>query len=97
MSKKALFARTLAIVAEETEISQDAILSKSIREEVVDARHLLVWFLSRQGLHPSQIAELTGMRPRSVSYALTYISSRVASSLYLRHLAETIRKRLSGQ
>lgn len=94
MSKKTIFARILAIVAEETEISQEAILSKTHREEVVDARHILIYFLSQHGFHPCQIADFIGIRPRSVTYALTSITDRVSASLFLRNQMETIRKRI---
>lgn len=51
MCKSELYRQILGTVSQETEISEERILSKAKNAEIVDARYLLVYFLWRQGFH----------------------------------------------
>ena len=56
MCKSELYRQILNTVSQETEISCNELLSTSRRAEVVDARCVLVYFLSEQGLNTAEIA-----------------------------------------
>lgn len=66
MCKRKIFAAVASAVSEVTEIPETDILSKCRREEVVDARFILVYLCIRQGLYPSQIAECLGQTQHNV-------------------------------
>lgn len=63
MCKEDIFNEIIQVVSRET--------------EVVDARYLLVYFLSKEGFYPSQIALLVRKTKRAVNYMLSNFSSRV--------------------
>lgn len=56
MCKSEIFAETINLVAQETEIPASRILSSDKDTETVDARYLLVQLLVERGMYPSQIA-----------------------------------------
>ena len=66
MVKTEIFERVLADVCEVTELSERDIMSRSRREEIVDARHLLAAELSREGYYPGMIAGRLGVSGRAV-------------------------------
>lgn len=53
--------RILALVAEETEMPKETILSKSRAAEAVDARHMAIWLLHSNGVYSSRIAAAFGL------------------------------------
>lgn len=67
MRKSELFALILSIVSDVTEMPSESILSRSHREDVVEARMLLIYFCRKMGLLPSKIAELSGISTRNVN------------------------------
>lgn len=67
MKKSEIFARVLSAVSEITEILPEDILSKSHREDITDARTLLVYFCHAEGLYAIQIADFVGISPRQVN------------------------------
>lgn len=58
MCKSEIFAKILNLVGKETEVSTELILSSTKVTEVVDARSIVVFFLTEYGLYPEQIAAL---------------------------------------
>lgn len=58
MCKSEIFAEILNLVGKETEVSTELILSSTKVTEVVDARSIVVFFLTEYGLYPEQIAAL---------------------------------------
>lgn len=67
MSKADTFNDILEIVARETEIEAEMILSSSCRQrEVVDARYMLVNALQRHGFYNNSIAAMMNLSLRSV-------------------------------
>lgn len=91
MKKTDIFHITARIISTECEIPVDRILSKSRDVETVDARYLLIYFLSKQGLYPNCIAKLIGRTARSVTGALSKIDDRKQASRYFRNKCETIK------
>lgn len=67
MKKSELFALILSIVSDVTEISENDILSKSFKEDIVEARMLLIHFCYKEGLLPAKIAELSGFSHRCIN------------------------------
>ena len=77
MKKQEIFARTLEIVCEVTEVPAALVMSRCMREEVVDARHIVVKLLSESGLYGSEIAEFTRISGRGVYKILTDFDNRL--------------------
>lgn len=94
MIMEEIFARTLMVVAQTTGISEEVITSKDMHEEVVDARMMLVYMLSEQGLYPSLISRKTGLGERAVRYAIMKFPDRIQGRKYLSHLYASARKPL---
>lgn len=97
MNKKEIFALVLGMVTEETEIKAGVILSACKSREVVDARHLLVMLLYEAGMYPVQIASMSGMSSRSVTYAITNFRDRVLNEKILRNSYERLKKQLGNK
>lgn len=74
-----IFAKLLKIVSEVTEVPPDMIMSRDRHEEVVDARCLLVYLLSQQGLYPSAIARYTRLSVRTINLMISTFSERLYS------------------
>lgn len=74
----------LADVSAETEIASDRILSESKLEEVVDARYLVIYLLSKNGFYPRMIAERMRMSQRAVRKAQAGFEARLEGSAGLQ-------------
>lgn len=88
MCKSELYRQILGTVSQETEISEERILSKAKNAEIVDARYLLVYFLWRQGFHAPVISSLMNFsrRPIDAINAAKQQSQSVVDS-YEKHKA----------
>ena len=84
MRKSEIFAGILADVSLEAEIDSDRILSDSRVEEVVDARYLVIYLLSKNGFYPRMIAERMRMSQRAVRKAQAGFEARLEGSAGLR-------------
>ena len=84
MIKSEIFASVLRDVCEVTGISERDIMSKSKSEEVVDARHLLVSELRREGYYPSMIARRMRLTSRGVRRIISEFGDRESRSPGLR-------------
>lgn len=80
MVKSEIFASVLRDVCEVTGIPERDIMSRSRREEIVDARHLLAEELRRLGYYPGMIAGRLGVSGRAVRNMLRDFPSRVGRS-----------------
>lgn len=94
MYKMQIYQDALSLVAEETEIGIEKILSGCKEEEVIDARSLLVQRMHDKGLYPIQISRLTGICVRSVNRFLMDFSSRCESRIILGINYDNLRKKL---
>lgn len=63
MCKSEIFAKILRIVSKETEVSEDLILSKCKRSDIVDSRGIMVVILSEYKFSESQISMYGEMLP----------------------------------
>ena len=96
MCKSKIFAETINLVSQETEIPAERILSPDKDAETVDARYLLVSLLAEQGMYPSQIAAAIRKTKRAVNYMLSNFSTRVESAKILGIYRENIKKSLGN-
>lgn len=78
MCKKDLYNHVLEVVINETEIGGGILQDPRNKTlEVVDARHLLVYFLRRSaGYNISYIAQLLNMTNQSINYILRHFDNR---------------------
>lgn len=97
MCKSEIFAEILQTVSQETEISSEQILSPKKDEETVDARYLLVYFLSHNGFSSSRIASFIHKDVRTVNLILTCFEERKEHRKYFGILLENIRKLLGNK
>jgi chromosomal replication initiation ATPase DnaA len=84
----------LGIVAEELDVPQNSILSKSRKAEIVDARHMVAKLLHIRNIYPSRIAEIFGVSPRTVQYVITSFDARIQTNRALRNSYAKLAKRL---
>lgn len=94
MCKSRIFAEVLDVVATETEVPAEQILSCKKDEETVDARYLLVYYLVQKGLRYSQISRLINKNVRTVTYITTHFDEREKDRKILGINSENIRKQL---
>lgn len=94
MGKQDTFNRVLALIEEETEIDRSLILSGNKREEVVDARALLIYTLYEMGFYASQIAVLSGICPRCVTPFIQNFKSRKEGRRMLGVFYEKVKRKV---
>lgn len=93
MCKSEIFAETINLVSQETEIPAERILSPDKDAETVDARYLLVSLLADRGMYPSQIAVHIHKTKRAVNYMISNFRERMEGGKMLRIYWENIRNR----
>ena len=94
MCKSEVFAETINLVAQETEIPASRILSSDKDTEPVAARYLLVQLLVERGMYPSQIAPKIHKTKRAINYMIPNFQERMEGGKMLRIYWENIRKAL---
>lgn len=90
MRKSEIFAAILSDVSSEAEIDSDRILSSERKEEVVDARYLVIFLLLGNGFYPAMIAERMGLSARAVRSAISGFEARLANSAGLRLVCQRL-------
>lgn len=93
MKKSEIFASVLADVSAETEIDSDRILSSERKEEVVDARYLVIFLLLGNGFYPAMIAERMGLSARAVRSAISGFEARLANSAGLSLVCQRLSRK----
>jgi len=97
MCKSEIFAEILKLVGKETEVSTELILSPSKVTEVVDARSIVVFFLTEYGLYPEQIAALLHKTSASIRYLISNFDRRKDSNKMIAIYLQNIRKSLANE
>lgn len=97
MCKSEIFAEILNLVGKETEVSTELILSSSKVTEVVDARSIVVFFLTEFGLYPEQIAIFLHKTSASVRYLISTFESRKTTNKMIAIYLQNIRKSLENE
>lgn len=97
MCKSEIFAEILNLVGKETEVSTELILSSSKVTEVVDARSIVVFFLTEFGLYPEQIAALLRKTSASIRYLISTFESRKTTNKMIAIYLQNIRKSLENE
>lgn len=93
MRKSEIFAAILSDVSSEAEIDSDRILSSERKEEVVDARYLVIFLLLGNGFYHAMIAERMGLSARAVRSAILGFEARLANSAGLRLVCERLSRK----
>ena len=94
MRKSEIFARILAAVAQETELSTSEILSNRKTTEIVDARYILVYLLVYHRFYRSEIARHLNITPQAVGRIFTGFDSRCKQNRFLELSLNRIRTEL---
>lgn len=94
MKKLERYLSILHQVADETEINAEQIVSACKREDVADARALLINLLYEEGFYPIQISGLSGICPRCVNTYISQFKDRVDSKRMLGIYYENVRRKL---
>lgn len=94
MGKQETFNLVLSLIEEETEVSRELILSGNKKEEVVDARSLLIYTLYEMGFYPVQIAALSGICPRCIMPFISGFHDRIEGRRMLRVYYENLKRKL---
>ena len=94
--KEEIFAYILKMVSRETDLTQEMIVSKCSKAEVVDARYILAKLLYDAGFYKSQIAERLRLSQRSVFVMLGNFDDRLKYNRMMRISYERIRKILGN-
>ncbi len=94
MGKQETFNAVISLIEEETEIDRALILSGNKREEVVDARALLLYILHDIGFYPAQIATLSGICPRCITPFIQSFNDRKDSRRMLGIYYEKVKRKL---
>lgn len=97
MCKSEIFAKILNLVGKETEVSTELILSSTKVTEVVDARSIVVFFLTEYGLYPEQIAALLHKTSASIRYLISTFESRKNTNKIIAIYLQNIRKSLENE
>ena len=97
MCKSEIFAEILNLVGKETEVSTELILSSSKVTEVVDARSIVVFFLTEFGLYPEQIATLLQKTSACLLYLISTFESRKKKNKKIAIYLQNIRKSLENE
>lgn len=95
MNTKDIFSEVLFVVSNVTDIPRDIILSQSRREDIVDARHLLIYFLHAKGVYIVQISSITAISMRHIAYILSNFDGRVKTRRLLRMNYDIIKTKLA--
>lgn len=97
MGKVEYFSKVIKVVAELTEVSEEAILGKSREYEVVDARWTIIYLMKEKGYTTKQISSLTGRPIRTINHAINSFKIRAkSSSSSLGNTLEMARQQLSN-
>lgn len=76
MQKKVLCERIVALVAEETDLPVEDIMSSRKRADIVDARYLAVYAMLQQGVTLYYVAEFMKMTQRNVYHIQEHFDDR---------------------
>jgi len=91
MCKSEIFAKILRIVSLETEVSEDLILSKCKRSDIVDSRGIMVVILSEYKFSESQISSFT---QQSINKLKNIYPDRIRRNYLLKVIVRNIRESL---
>lgn len=94
MKKSEVFSQVLSEVAIATEIDPAEIVSRCRREEVVEARMMLVYCCTEKGMRPVQIATLMGQTSHNIYRSLRSAADRYKYSSSFRYDCDTLCKQL---
>lgn len=84
----------LNLVSQFFSIEKNVINSGNKQAEIVDARHVAIFLLYREGFYPKQISNLLNISPRAICHAITNFNRRLDANKLLRSSYIEIEKQL---
>ena len=90
MSKSDIFQCTIRAVATVTCVAESTILSRSRREEVSDARHILIHLLRERGFNPREIAERLNISVKAVEKHIGVALSKLRLAMARQSVNEAL-------
>ena len=94
MDKLEYFGKVIKVVTELMDVTDQEILGKSRREDVVDARWMVILLMRENGYNTHQISKLMLHPERTINHALSSIEDRVKYHRGLGNILATARKQL---
>lgn len=94
MIPKGILDHYIGIVVDVCDIDKNELFSKCKREDIVDARHILIKLLSMTGAYPVMIAHSLNITPRAVTDVLNKFNNDIQSKKWMRTNYEIARKKL---
>lgn len=92
MTPTQVFGLCLDIVAAESGISKELILSKSRERDVVDTRYILFYVCRNNSMYPAQIAREANVSEANVYHVLANFDSRIKQSRFMQNvLTDTLK------
>lgn len=86
MDKNTIFADILSVLSRVSCIPENAILSRSREEEIIDVRFILVKLLHERGFYPRSISSMIGRGKTDVCYILRRFDERMECRKMMRHI-----------
>lgn len=96
MCKSEIFAKIIGFVSKETEIPEHEIIGTSRKEEVVDARCILIRLLIESGMYAEQIAYYLRRTPAGIRHLNSIFDSRCTHTRMIQINMLAIRKLLES-
>lgn len=94
MKKTEILSEVLSKVADATEVDASVIVSRSRKEEHVEARMIVVYCCIMKGLRPVQVAELMGQTVHNIYRTLNGAKDRYSYSSSFRYDCDFVCKQL---
>lgn len=95
MGKVEDFSKVMQVVTELMDVTDQEILGHSRRQEIVDARWMVICFMREKGYSTRQISLLMMHPERTINHAITAFSDRVKySNSSLRNILAIARQQL---
>lgn len=92
MNNQETFHKLIQLISQTISIPTNTIMSSSKHCEVIDARYMLVNLLHKNGLYPSQIAELLQQTPTNVRRMINLYDIRLSTNKQFAYNAKNVQK-----
>jgi len=94
--KEAIFDRIVSTVCDEMDLTKDEIFSKSHRQIVVDARHIIMYMLKAKGFYCENIATLFSANKRYTYMIISNFENRLKQSREIQFIYAQVKRKVDG-
>lgn len=96
MKKSEIFEKVLLVVSEQTEVSEERILSTERTNEVADARCIAIFFWKKYGLDTAYLMQqMNRQHHNSVQHLYNQYADRQQSNRYFRYQSTSVGQQLA--